>query len=82
MEVKAKKHTSTRQTMDVSTINELRSKLMNVEDSGWVQTNRHSQEFMLFNSFHGYVTILSVTLQAQNEWKPKNDGPVLLRLFY
>lgn len=38
VEVKAKKHTSTRETMDVSTINELRSKLMNVEDSGTLVT--------------------------------------------
>lgn len=34
---------SARDTLDISTINELRSKLLNVDDSGWVQPNQYNQ---------------------------------------
>ena len=37
VKVKPKTHISTQDTVDISTINELRSKLLNVDDQGWVQ---------------------------------------------
>lgn len=37
VKVKPKTHISTQDTVGMSTINELRSKLLNVDDQGWVQ---------------------------------------------